>query len=254
LKVKKMSLLEIENLQVKIEDKTILKDINLRLREKETYVLFGPNGSGKTTLINAIIGIPSYKVSGTIKFRGEDITNKTIDERANLGISVGFQDPPAITGVKLANVLKLCLGKSPKDKFSAEETERIEAFGLTEFLDRDFNVGFSGGERKRAEVLQMMFLKTQLLILDEPDSGVDVESLKLIGVETQKYVERTGNSALIVTHQGGILDFLNAKHACVLLDSKIHCFKEPKKVYEELKVKGYKGCIECQERVTEGWC
>jgi Fe-S cluster assembly ATP-binding protein len=122
-----------------------------------------------------------------------------------------------------------------------------------DFLNRDFNVGFSGGERKRAEILQMMFMKSKLLILDEPDSGVDVESLKLIGNEIQKYVETTKSSALIVTHQGGILEYLDSKHACVLLESKIHCFPDPKKILETLKTKGYKECIQCQERVTEGW-
>ncbi|MCK4243843.1 ABC transporter ATP-binding protein [Candidatus Bathyarchaeota archaeon] len=248
-----MNLLEIENLQVKVKDQTILKDINLTLRGEEVYVLFGPNGSGKTTLINAIIGIPSQKVSGKIKFMGEDITKKTVDERAKLGISVGFQNPPEIAGIKLADVLKLCLNKSPKDEFSNEEKQQIKAFNLTGFLNRDFNVDFSGGERKRAEILQMMFLKSKLLILDEPDSGVDIESLKLVGHEIQRYIEETKSSALIVTHQGGILEFLDAKHACVLLESKIHCFPEPKKILKTLKTKGYKECIECQERVTEGW-
>jgi len=248
-----MDLLEIEKLQVKVGDKTILKDINLRLKEKETYVMFGPNGSGKTTLINAIMGIPPYKVSGTIKFMGEDITKKTIDERASLGISVGFQSPPEITGLKLADVLKLCLGKDPEEEFNEEEKEEIETFGLSGFLNRDFNVGFSGGERKRAEVLQMMFLKSKLLILDEPDSGVDVESLKLIGCEIQRYVEKTGSSALIITHHGGILDFLNARYGCILLESRMHCLAEPKEIYETLKKYGYKKCIDCLERVAEGW-
>jgi Fe-S cluster assembly ATP-binding protein len=215
--------------------------------------MFGPNGSGKTTLINAIMGILPYKVSGTIRFMGEDITKKTVDERASLGISVGFQSPPEITGVKLGDLLKLCLGKNPKDEFASEEKERIDAFGLSEFLNRDFNVGFSGGERKRAEVLQMMFLKSKLLILDEPDSGVDVESLKLIGREIQRYVERTRSSALIITHHGGILDFLNARYGCVLLESRIHCFADPKEIYETLKKYGYKKCIACLERVAERW-
>ena len=249
----KMNILEIENLQVKVDSKTILKDLSLKISRREAYVLFGPNGSGKTTLINAIIGTPTYKVTGIIRFMGEEITNKTVDERARLGISVGFQQPPEITGVKLADILKLCLGKSFKDEFSSEEKKRIDDFDLSEFSNRDFNVGFSGGERKRAEILQMMFMKSKLLILDEPDSGVDVESLKLIGNQIQKYVDTTESSALIVTHQGGILEYLDAKHGCVLLESKIHCFPNPKEILETLKAKGYKECINCQERVTEEW-
>jgi len=249
----KMNILEIENLQVKVDSKTILKDLSLKISRREAYVLFGPNGSGKTTLINAIIGTPTYKVTGIIRFMGEEITNKTVDERARLGISVGFQQPPEITGVKLADILKLCLGKSFKDEFSSEEKKRIDDFDLSEFSNRDFNVGFSGGERKRAEILQMMFMKSKLLILDEPDSGVDVESLKLIGNQIQKYVDTTESSALIVTHQGGILEYLDAKHACVLLESKIHCFPDPKEILKTLKAKGYKECIQCQERVIEEW-
>lgn len=250
----KMNLLEIEDLLVEVEDKIILDGITLALEEKETYIMFGPNGSGKTTLIRAIMGmLPHEVVSGKIRFMGEDITGKSVEERARLGISVGFQHPPEITGVKLSDVLKLCLGKDLKEEFTDEEKKRIEAFELTDFLDRDINVGFSGGERKRAEILQMMFLKSKLLILDEPDSGVDVDSLKLIGREIHRYIEDMGSTALIVTHQGAVLDHIEAKYAFVLLDGKIHCFPDPRRTYETLKAKGYRECIECEKRVTEAW-
>lgn len=249
-----MDILEVEGLKVKVENTTVLDGINLRLKAKETYIMFGPNGSGKTTLINAIMGVPEFEVvSGKISFMGEDITKKSVDERAKLGISASFQHPPEITGVKLSAMLKLCLGKDSKAEFSEEEKKLIEAFRLTDFLDRDVNVGFSGGERKRAEVLQMIFLKPKLLILDEPDSGVDVESLKLIASEIQRYVEETESSALIVTHKGDILDYIKAEYACVLLKSIVYCFANPKNIYETIKRSGYQECVNCQDRVTEGW-
>jgi ABC-type multidrug transport system ATPase subunit len=137
---------------------------------------------------------------------------------------MGFQYPPEITGINLSDLLKLCLGKGLKDDFTGEERSLIEAFKLSDFLDRSINVGFSGGERKRSELLHMIFLKPKLLLLDEPDSGVDVESLKLIASEVQSYIEKSGSSALIVTHKGDILEYIKSEHACILLDSKFHCF------------------------------
>jgi len=248
-----MNLLDVEDLRVKVDGRLILDGINLSLKVEESYILFGPNGSGKSTLINAIMGMPNYEVSGRILFLGEDITGKSVDERVKLGISVGFQNPVEITGIKLSDMLKLCLGKPLKEEFSYEEKELIEAFKLTDFLERDINVAFSGGEKKRAEILQLLFLKPRLLLLDEPDTGVDVESLKLIGGEIQRYIKSTGSSALIITHQGGILEYMDVRHACILLNSRIHCYGEPKQIYENLKLSGYEECVRCQERVTEGW-
>jgi len=249
-----LNILEVRNLKVMVEDKVILQDVNLELTEKSNYVMFGPNGSGKTTLINAIMGLPQYKiVSGKILFLGEDITEKSVEERSKMGLALSFQYPPEISGIKLSSLLKVCVGKEAEDDFSAEEKELIDAFNLGEFLNRDTNVGFSGGERKRAEVLQMLLLKPKLLLLDEPDSGVDVESLKLIGEQIQKYVEKNGGSTLIVTHKGDILDYVDAKYACVLLKSIVYCFAEPKRIYENIKKGGYEKCVACQERVEEGW-
>jgi Fe-S cluster assembly ATP-binding protein len=249
-----MSLLKVDNLKVKIENRIILDGISFEIKNGESHILFGPNGSGKTTLISAIIGLPLYEVlSGKIFFMGTDITAKSIEERSKMGIAVGFQNPPEITGIKLADLLKLCLGKDQNEDFSEEEKNLIEAFKLTDFLNRDINVGFSGGERKRSEILQLIFLKPKLLILDEPDSGVDVESLKLIANQIQHYVENSGSSALIITHQGEILTYIKAKYGCVLLDGKIHCFSDPKHIYDDIKKKGYEGCIKCEEKTLERW-
>jgi Fe-S cluster assembly ATP-binding protein len=247
-------MLEVRDLVVKVEDKIILNGINIVLQQNQSYIMFGPNGSGKTTLINAIMGMPPYEVSsGKILFMGEDITKKTVDERAKLGISMGFQYPPEITGIKLSDLLKLCLSKNMDDAFNEEERELIKMFNLNEFLDRNINVGFSGGERKRSEILQMIFLKPKLLLLDEPDSGVDVESLRLISSEVQRYIEHSGSSALIVTHKGDILEYIKSKHACVILNSKIHCFPDPKLIYDRIKTVGYDECVTCEERIEEGW-
>jgi len=251
-----MDILEVKDLTVRVKDKTVLDNISFGLKAKESHILFGPNGSGKTTLINALMGTLSSEqkiVSGKILFSGEDITGKGVDERSKLGIFVGFQNPPEITGVKLADLLKLCLGKNVKYRFSEEETKLIEAFKLTDFLNRDVNVGFSGGERKRAEVLQMILLKPRLFLLDEPDSGVDVESLRLVANEIQRYIESAESSALIVTHKGDILEYIKAKHACVLLEGVLHCFANPKKIYEDIKNSGYEACVRCQEVGTEKW-
>jgi len=249
-----MNILEVENLSVKVESKLILKDITFSLKSHESHILFGPNGSGKTTLLSALMGLPSYEVvAGKVFFMGVDITHKSVEERANRGMVVSFQNPPEITGVKLVDLLKLCLGKSPTDDFSAEEQALIDAFRLNEFLNRDINVGFSGGERKRSEILQLIFLKPKLLLLDEPDSGVDVESLRLIAGEIQRYVERNGSAALIITHKGDILDHVKAKYGCVLLNGKFHCFLHPARIYEEIKKVGYEECVACRVRNTEGW-
>ncbi|MFX0096624.1 MAG: ABC transporter ATP-binding protein [Candidatus Hodarchaeota archaeon] len=249
-----MNILEINDLGVKVENKVILEGVNLGLRSGESYVMFGPNGSGKTSLISAIMGVPRYQViSGKILFEGKDITGKSVDERSRLGISMGFQHPPEITGIKLSDLLKLCLDGGTRREFNDDEKRLLEVFQLTNFLHRDTNVGFSGGERKRAEVLQMIFLRPKLLLLDEPDSGVDVESLILIGNEIQRYLESTGSSALIITHKGEILDFIKARYACVLFDGKIHCYQDPKATYEKIKRCGYRECIDCQARVVEGW-
>jgi Fe-S cluster assembly ATP-binding protein len=166
---------------------------------------------------------------------------------------VSFQNPPEITGVKLGDLLKLCLGKNSSEDFSDEEKKLIEAFRLTDFLNRDINVGFSGGERKRSEILQLIFLKPRLMLLDEPDSGVDVESLRLIAMQIQKYTENSGASALIITHKGDILEHVRAGYGCILLEGQFHCFTEPMGIYDDIKKLGYEGCVACRIRTREGW-
>ena len=244
--------LEIENLKVKVEDKTILNGISLRLKRGERSFIFGPNGSGKSTLLKTIMGIPSYIVeSGAIKYKGIEITGMNVYERSKLGITMAFQQPPEIRGVKLSQMLKLCLGKKRTEEFSPDEKDAIERFKLTEFLDRDVNVGFSGGERKRAEILQMLFLKPSLILLDEPDSGVDVDSLKLLSEELDNYLRTSNASSLIITHKGDILDYIKAERACVMMDGMNHCFPDPRTVYAEIRAGGYEHCLSCSTRIQE---
>ncbi len=130
-----------------------------------------------------------------------------------------------------------------------EEKRMIDIFRLNDFLGRDINVGFSGGERKRSEILQLIFLKPKLMLLDEPDSGVDVESLKLIASEIQRYVEGSKSSALIITHKGDILEYVKAEYGCILLDGQFYCYKDPSGIYNDIKKQGYEGCVACRHRV-----
>ncbi len=162
-----MNMLEVKDLSVKVESKLILKDMSFSLKKGVSHILFGPNDSGKTTLISTLMGLPGYEVvSGKILFSNIDITNKGVDERAKLGMIVSFQNPPEITGIKLGDLLKLCLGKGETYEFSNEEREQIEPFRQSDFLNRDTNVGFSGGERKRSEILHRNCCSWMNLILE----------------------------------------------------------------------------------------
>jgi Fe-S cluster assembly ATP-binding protein len=243
--------LEIEDLSVKIGDKQILRNINIKLEAGERSFIFGPNGSGKSTLLKAIMGVAPYEVeTGSIRYGGIDITGMDVYERSKLGVTMAFQQPPDIRGVKLSHLFKLCLGKKRKDDFSPAEMEAIERFKLREFLDRDANVGFSGGERKRAEMLQILFLRPSLVLLDEPDSGVDIDSLRLLSIELENYLSASKASSLIITHKGDILDYVKAERACVIMDGMNHCYPDPKTIYEEIRRGGYEHCLSCQTRIT----
>ena len=170
-----MWLLEIEDLSVSIGSKQVLKNFNLRISRGETHVLFGPNGTGKTTLLNVIAGIPRYVIDGgRIVFKGEDITHMSMDERARLGIGMAFQRPPAIRGLRLKDLIKII---NPK----ADAMAILKKMDFEAFADRDVNRGFSGGEVKRSEMVQLLAQQPDFVMLDEPDSGVDLENIKLIG-------------------------------------------------------------------------
>jgi Fe-S cluster assembly ATP-binding protein len=242
------NILEVRNLHAKIGDKEILKGVEFTITNNSVYALFGPNGSGKTTLMHSLMGLPGYDITGNIIFNGEDIIEKSIDQRSNLGLNISFQNPPIIRGVTLKDMINICLKRKPNEELTQNDLDIVERFKLTDFLDRDINFGFSGGEKKRADILQLLLLKPKLLLLDEPDSGVDIESIKLITREISQYIRENSASAFIITHQGQMMEYITTREACVLLDGKIHCFLEPQKILNDIKEKGYAGCLNCPNR------
>nr|QEE15062.1 putative branched-chain amino acid transport ATP-binding protein LivG [Candidatus Prometheoarchaeum syntrophicum] len=259
------NMLRIENLTVRVEDRQILKDFNLNINKGEVHVLLGPNGAGKTTLIKAILGYKNYIIeSGKIYFKGKDITNLSISERVSQGIGVLFQRPPEINGVKLSKLLSVCDQKrnsfihktsenacdSDLDDYMNNLTKRVKF--SDHFLERDVNTGFSGGEVKRSEILQMMVMQPDLLLFDEPDSGVDVENVELIAsvmrelLDRDKVPSKQEKSGLIITHLGYILKFLgHITRAHILMHGKILCSGNPKQIINAVMKNGFEKCKEC---------
>ncbi len=245
-------MIEVRRLTVTIGGKRILRDVNLRIATGETAVLFGPNGCGKTSLLKAIMGGGGYRVeSGSIRFRGKDITALAMDERARLGIGMAFQRPPAVRGVKLGGILRFCLEK--RGSVTDEELGGLaEKLNLREFLGRDLNLGFSGGEIKRSELLQLIGQGPAFIMLDEPDSGVDLVNINLVGqainelLEKEKAAAKRDTAGLIVTHSGYILDYVNADRGYVMLEGTVYCSGNPRDLLEDIRTKGYEGCVQCR--------
>jgi Fe-S cluster assembly ATP-binding protein len=246
-------MIEIKNVTVSVEGKKVLNGVNLTIGDGETVVLFGPNGSGKTSLLKTIMGMPHYKVeSGSIIYRGEQITKRGIDERARLGIGMVYQNPPAVRGVRLKEMLRICMEKS--GTYQEERiSEAAEKLNLADFLDRDINLGFSGGEIKRSELLQLFAQNPEFVMLDEPDSGVDLVNINLVGkvinelLEKDKRKDRRTKAGLIITHAGYILDYVNADRAYVMLDGTVTCSGNPRDVLEDIRRNGFKGCMQCRQ-------
>ena len=234
--------LEIRDLHVSIADKEVLRGIDLVLREGEVLVLLGQNGSGKTSLLMSIMGFPSYKViKGDIIFKGQSILGLPIDQRAKLGIGVLLQRPPTVRGVKLRQMLALAAQKKDFDleKMAGE-------LSMTEFLGRDLNLGFSGGEMKRSELLQVIAQDPQVVLLDEPESGVDLENVASMGKIINDFLGVKDRCGLIITHTGYILDYIQTDLGCVLADSRLHCLKNPKKIISDIRKYGYDKCLTCK--------
>ena len=273
-------MLLIEDLQVKLGNKKILRNVDLEILPGETHILFGPNGSGKTSLLMTIMGYPQYKVTGgKITFKGQDITHMTIDDRARLGIGMSYQRPPSIQGLKTRQVIEACSHNG------VDIDALAERMNFTDFLDRDINVGFSGGEIKRSELLQLMAQDTELALFDEPESGVDLENISLIGntingllqrspedqsctalkhcdtlspckttqsgipstpfKTVKQLVQNRSKMGLIITHTGFILDYVTADKGLVLYNGVVAGKGHPTEIFKQIRKVGYKECARC---------
>jgi Fe-S cluster assembly ATP-binding protein len=242
-------MLDIEDLHVRVGDREVLHDVNLHIRDGETHVLMGPNGSGKSTLLMTIMGFANYTVTnGTIVYDGQDITTLPVHERAHRGIGIMFQRPPTISGLKLGKLLAATSGNRAE-----EVSSYAREMHMDRFLERDINKGFSGGEIKRSEVLQLMVQNPEFVMLDEPESGVDLENISLIGTAIGRLLEKDVHlkdrkkSGLVITHTGYILDYLDADRGHVMCDGEIRCHGNPREILKDIKARGYKECMECRQ-------
>lgn len=238
-------MLNIKNLSVAIENKEILKGVDLVLKPNEIVAIMGPNGSGKSTLAQALMGHPGYQVTGgEVKLDGKDLLDMDVTERSLAGLFLSFQYPSEVTGVTISSFLRLVYNKqtgrdlSPV-KFRKILHEKMDLLNIDhEFTNRYLNEGFSGGEKKRMEILQMLVLEPKYAILDETDSGLDIDALKTVaeGVNTLK--EETSMGVLIITHYTRILNHIEPDTVCIMKDGII-TNKGGKKLADELEEKGY---------------
>ncbi|MEM3373330.1 MAG: Fe-S cluster assembly ATPase SufC [Candidatus Anstonellales archaeon] len=226
----KINTLEIEDLHVEVEGKEILKGLNLTVRTNEIHALMGPNGAGKSTLSYVIAGHPKYKIiKGDILLNGKSILDLSPDERAKKGIFLSFQYPLEVQGVSMLNFLRTAYSRTVLNKeteledivkFKEIMAKKVKELGFSEdFIDRYLNVGFSGGEKKRSEIVQMLVLNPKIAILDETDSGLDIDALKIVANAVNKYKNNLG--ILIITHYYRILEHIKPTHVHILLNGKI---------------------------------
>lgn len=223
-----MSELVIKDLHVSVEDKEILKGLDLTIKSKERHALMGPNGNGKSTLLAAIMGNPKYTVTkGSIELDGQDVLNMEVDERSKAGLLLGMQYPSVVSGVTNSDFLRSAINARQEKpislfKFIKEMDKAIEQLQMKPDLAHRFlNDGFSGGEKKRNEIVQMMMLKPSIAMLDEIDSGLDVDALRIVSDAIIKTQEETDMGLLIVSHYARFYEYLKPTHAHVLLDGKI---------------------------------
>jgi Fe-S cluster assembly ATP-binding protein len=242
-------LLEVRGLRVSVGEREILHGVDLSINCGETHVIYGPNGSGKTTLLSTIMGFPKYKITdGSIILNGRDVTHASLDERARLGIGLAFQRPPVVRGVRTRDMVAACLrgNDGPSIDDLARRTDMID------FLDRDINYGFSGGEIKRSEMMQLLAQNPRLSLLDEPESGVDLENISLIGGLINELLGKThpirdrNRGGLIITHTGHILNYVTARTGYVMVDGNIICEGDPREILDLIKHQGYRECASCK--------
>ena len=220
-------MLEIKNLHAEVDGTEILKGVDLKINSGEVHAIMGPNGSGKSTLANVVMGNPVYEVTkGSVVFEGENITEEPVDNRAKLGMFLAFQYPESIPGVTIVNMLKTALTNIQGTEYTSLElrlkvAEAMEQLGLSaDFADRYLNEGFSGGERKRNEILQLAVLDPKLAVLDETDSGLDVDGLKVVGEGVSK-LKKDDKGYLVVTHYQRLLEYIKPDFVHVFVDGVI---------------------------------
>jgi len=223
-----MADLEIRDLHVSTDGQEILRGVDLSVSRGEIHALMGPNGSGKSTLASSLLGHPTYEITrGSISFMGEDITEAEPHERANAGLFLAFQYPVAIPGVSVANFLRMAINAKREEPIGVKEfrTQLTHAVDLLDvdrsFTSRHLNDGFSGGEKKRAEILQMAMLLPEVAVLDETDSGLDIDALRTVAQGVQRLHDEQGLGVLIITHYQRILHYVKPDFVHVMLDGRI---------------------------------
>ena len=221
-------ILQVEGLTARVEDKGILHEVGLTIKKGETQVLMGPNGAGKSTLGYVLTGNPKYSVTeGKILFKGNDITEEAADKRAKAGMFLSFQEPLEVPGLSLESFIRSALSEQGRNKmrvwnFRKELKAAMEVLHMDpSYAGRDLNVGFSGGEKKKAEILQLLMLEPSLTILDETDSGLDVDAVRTVSAGIEAYRRKCGGSLLIITHSTKILESLMVDQTHIMVEGEI---------------------------------
>jgi len=240
-----MADLEIRDLHVSTDGHEILRGVDLEISHGEIHALMGPNGSGKSTLANTLLGHPAYEITqGTITFKGEDITESEPHERAKSGLFLAFQYPVAIPGVSVANFLRMAINAKREQPIGVREfrTQLEHAVDLLDvdraFTSRHLNDGFSGGEKKRAEILEMAMLEPDVAVLDETDSGLDIDALRTVAEGVQRLHDERGLGVLIITHYQRILHYVKPHFVHVMLEGRI-VLEGGVELVERLEREGY---------------
>lgn len=240
-----MILLDVQNISVSVDEKTVLKNLNLKIGEGETHVLMGPNGAGKSTLGNALMGNPVYTLDGgKIIFEGQDLTGESTDKRARAGMFLSFQNPLEVPGISLESFIRSSIQQRTGERvklfqFQKELQKNMQLLNMDEsYAKRDLNVGFSGGERKKSEILQLLMLKPKFAILDETDSGLDVDAVRTVSKGVEEYQKNQNGGLLIITHSTRILESLHVDYTHVLVKGQIVKTGDGSLV-EEINEKGF---------------
>lgn len=245
-------MLEIKNLHASVEGKEILKGIDLTINKGEVHVIMGPNGSGKSTFTKVIMDHPDYEVTeGEIIFEGQDISDESTDKRAKLGLFLSFQNPEEVEGVSVENFLRTAqinlTGEKPKLlEFKRKLNKELEDLEFDkDYANRYLNVGFSGGEKKKSEILQMKVLNPKLIMLDETDSGLDVDATKIVSREVEAFLTKE-KSALIITHHSSILESIKPDYVHIMIDGNIVKTGDSSLI-DEIEKDGYKNYRNSEE-------